>query len=118
MRELLGGYSAEEALQLRITDQVYAVPKERDRLLEVLRRNGRIEGWETSFRRRDGSTVPVRISGYLSGGKRKVGGFLALRGRHDRQTTLEQQVRQVQKLEAVADWRRDGPRFQQYSSSH
>jgi len=101
MRELLGGYSAEEALQLRITDQVYAVPKERDRLLEVLRRNGRIEGWETSFRRRDGSTVPVRISGYLSGGNGKSEVFSPYVEDMTRQTTLEQQVRQVQKLEAV-----------------
>ena len=101
MRELLGGYSAEEALQLRITDQVYAVPKERDRLLEVLRRNGRIEGWETSFRRRDGSTVPVRISGYLSGGNGKPEVFSPYVEDMTRQTTLEQQVRQVQKLEAV-----------------
>jgi PAS domain S-box-containing protein len=101
MRELLGGYSVEEARQLSIADQIYAVPKERDRLLEVLRRNGSIEGWETSLRRHDGSTVPVRISGWLSGGNGQPEVFSSYVEDMTRQTTLEQQVRQVQKLEAV-----------------
>ncbi len=101
MRNMLGGYGLEDALQLKISTQVYADPKERDRLLEVLHRNGRIEGWETSLRRRDGSTVPVRISGRLSGGNGKPEIFSPYVEDMTRQTTLEQQVRQVQKLEAV-----------------
>ncbi len=101
MRELLGGYSVEEAMQLSTAKQIYAIPKERDRLLEVLRRNGKIEGWETSLRRRDGSTVPVRISGWLSGGNGKPEIFSPYVEDMTRQNTLEQQVRQVQKLEAV-----------------
>jgi PAS domain S-box-containing protein len=101
MRDLLGGYSLEEALQLNISSQVYADGKDRDRLLEVLRRNGRIEGWETSLRRRDGSTVPVRISGWLSGGNGTPEIFSPYVEDMTRQNTLEQQVRQVQKLEAV-----------------
>jgi PAS domain S-box-containing protein len=101
MRDLLGGYSLEEALQLKIGGQVCADPKEHNRLLEVLRRNGRIEGWETSLRRRDGSTVPVRISGWLSGGDGKPEVFSPYIEDMTRQNTLEQQVRQVQKLEAV-----------------
>src|SRR5208282_6734992 len=44
--QMLGGYSLDEALQLSVS-QIYADPKERDRLLEVLRRSGQIQGWET-----------------------------------------------------------------------
>ncbi len=101
MRELLGGYSLEEALRLRIAEQIYAVPKERERLLDVLRRNGKVEGWETTLRKRDGSTVPVRISGWLRGGNGKPEIFSPYVEDMTRQNTLERQVRQVQKLEAV-----------------
>ena len=100
MRDMLGGYGQEEALQLKVTD-TYADPRERDRLLEVLRRNSRIEGWETTLRRRDGTTVPVRISGWLSGGNGTPEVFSPYVEDMTRQSSLEQQVRQVQKLEAV-----------------
>ena len=101
LRNMLGGYSVEEALQLDIDRQIYADPKERHKMLEVLRRNRRIEGWETSLRKRDGSTVPVRISGWLSGGDGQPEIFCPYVEDMTQQSTLEQQVRQVQKLEAV-----------------
>jgi two-component system cell cycle sensor histidine kinase/response regulator CckA len=102
LRKMLGDYSVEEALQLNISEQVYADPKDRDRLIEVLRRSGRIQGWETTFRGRDGSLVPVRITGSLSGGEDGTPEvFSAYVEDMTQQSALEQQVRQVQKLEAV-----------------
>ena len=100
-REMLGGYSVEEALQLRISKQVWADPKGRDRMIEILRRNFRIKGFETTFQRRDGSPMPVRISGSMI---RDVDGTEHFDGYVEDmtlQSELEQQVRQVQKLEAV-----------------
>jgi two-component system cell cycle sensor histidine kinase/response regulator CckA len=100
--KMLGGYSVEEALQLNISKQVYADPKDRDRLVEVLRRSGRIQGWETTFRSRDGSLVPVRITGSLSRGEDgRPEVFSAYVEDMTQQSSLERQVRQVQKLEAV-----------------
>ncbi len=101
LREILGGYTLEEALQLEIARQVYADPKDRDRLMEVLLRNRKIEGWEVSLRRRDGSTVPVRMTGSLVKGDRDEEIFHAYIEDMTQQSSLEQQVRQVQKLEAV-----------------
>ena len=101
LRNILGGYSFEEALQLNISQQVYADPKDRDRLMEVLLRNRKIEGWEVSLRRRDGATVPVRVTGSLVKGDRDEEIFLAYVEDMTQQSALEQQVRQVQKLEAV-----------------
>ena len=102
LREMLGGYSLQEALQLKISKQVWTDSKERDRLIEILRRNFTIKGFETSFRRRDGSTVRVRISGSLiqdpENGAEHFQGYVE---DMTQQSTLEQQVRQVQKLEAV-----------------
>jgi len=101
LRNMLGGYTLEEALQLNIAQQVYAEPKERDRLLEVLRRARKIEGWEITLRRRDGQTVPVRITGSLGKNDGEDEVFYAYIEDMTQQSTLEQQVRQVQKLEAV-----------------
>jgi PAS domain S-box-containing protein len=101
LRKMLGGYSQEEALQLNLREQIYADPKHRDKLLEVLQRGGRIEGWETTLRRRDGSLFPVRVTGLLSGGNGAPKVFSAYVEDLTQQSALEQQVRQVQKLEAV-----------------
>jgi PAS domain S-box-containing protein len=101
LREMLGGYSLEEALRLKVSSQVWADPKDRGRMTEILRRNFTIKGFETNFRRRDGSTIPVRISGSLI---RDADGTEHFEGYVEditQQSTLEQQVRQVQKLEAV-----------------
>jgi PAS domain S-box-containing protein len=102
MLRILGGYRLAEALGLKISTQVYAEPKERDRLIEVLRRNARVQGQEVSLLHRDGSTVPVRISGSLTRETHtKMEYFTDYVEDMTQQSALEQQVRQVQKLEAV-----------------
>jgi len=101
LREMLGGYTLEEALKLEIPTQVWADANERGRMIEILRRTSKIRGFETTFRRRDGSSMPVRISGSLvrdSDGTEHFEGYVE---DMTQQNTLEQQVRQVQKLEAV-----------------
>ncbi len=99
--EMLGGYSLEESRQLVISKQIYADPKERDRVLEVLQRSGQVQGWETTFRRRDGSLIPVRVSIAKRSSDGAPRGFSSYVEDMTQQTRLEQQVRQVQKLEAV-----------------
>ena len=99
--DLLGGYSPQEAKDLHIATQIYADPRERERLLEVVRRSGKIKGWETSFRRRNGTLVPVRITGLLNREGSGSGLLSAYVEDLTQQSALEQQVRQVQKLEAV-----------------
>ncbi len=98
--QMLGGYNLDEALQLSVS-QIYADPKERDRLLEVLQRSGQVQAWETSLRRRNGTLVPVRISGSTTGGNGTPQLFSSYIEDMTQQAKLEQQVRQVQKLEAV-----------------
>jgi PAS domain S-box-containing protein len=98
---ILGGYTQDEALQLNITEQVCADRKERDKMLEVLRRNRKVDAWEMGLRRRDGGIVPVRVTGTLSGGNGAPELFHGYIEDMTQQSALEQQVRQVQKLEAV-----------------
>src|SRR5271165_1026386 len=101
LREMLGGYSLEEALQLSNSKQVWADPKDRGRMIEILRRNFTIKGFETNFRRRDGGTIPVRISGSLLQDAEGAEHFEGYVEDMTQQSALEQQVRQAQKLEAV-----------------
>ncbi len=103
MLKILGGYSIDEAMGLKISTQIYSDPKERGRLIEVLRRTPRIQGYEVSLVRRDGSTVPVRISGSVTRNvQTNMEYFAGYIEDMTQQSVLEQQVRQVQKLEAVA----------------
>ena len=66
MLKILGGYSLDEAMRLKLSTQLYADSKDRGRLIEILRRNTTVQGYELSLLRRDGSTVPVRMSGTLA----------------------------------------------------
>jgi len=101
LREMLGGYTIEEWVRLKMSKDVWADPKDRGRMIEILRRNLHIKGFETNFLRRDGSTVRVRLSGVLiedAGGNEYFQGYVE---DMTEQSTLEQQVRQAQRLEAV-----------------
>ena len=101
LREMLGGYSLQEALQRNIMQQVWADARDRGRMIEILRLNSTIKGFETTFRRRDGSTIPVRISGSLLQDAEGAEHFEGYVEDMTQQSALEQQVRQAQKLEAV-----------------
>ena len=99
--QMLGGYSVDEAQQLSISRQIYADPKERERLLDVLWRSGQVQGWETNLRTRNGALLPVRITACITvdqDGTQVCSSYIE---DMTQQTRLEQQVRQVQKLEAV-----------------
>jgi len=101
LREMLGGYSLDEWLRLRMSKDVWADPKDRGRMMEILRRTHRIKGFETNFLRRDGSTIRVRLSGVLSEDAEGVEHFEGYVEDMTEQSGLEQQVRQAQRLEAV-----------------
>ena len=102
MLKILGGYTFDEAKRLKISAQVYSDPKGRGRMIEVLRRNVTIQGYEISLLRRDGNSVPVRISGSVArDAQTGVEYFAGYIEDMTQQSALEQQVRQVQKLEAV-----------------
>jgi PAS domain S-box-containing protein len=103
MLKILGGYRLDEAMGLKISTQVYSDPRDRGRLMEILRRNATVQGYELNLLRRDGSTVPLRISGSLASDPHSNAEyFTGYVEDMTQQSALEQQVRQVQKLEAVA----------------
>ncbi len=102
LANMLGGYSHDEMLALRISTQLYSEPGDRKRMMELLRRNRRLNAFESTFLRKDGASIRIRAWGVLKGNPEDEPDLLDIYIEDiTEHSTLEQQVRQVQKLEAV-----------------
>ena len=64
------GYESPEQMTQEVTDiasQLYADLEERSKIAQLLSANGSVEGKEVKFRRRDGSTLWVRMNAHVVG---------------------------------------------------
>jgi two-component system cell cycle sensor histidine kinase/response regulator CckA len=95
------GYTEQELLNLSLATQVYANPDERAQFNELLRRTRRLQGHELTFLRKDGRPIRLRVSAVLTSQNGKSEQVEAYIEDLTEQSALEQQIRAVQKLEAV-----------------
>jgi PAS domain S-box-containing protein len=99
---MLGYGSAEEVLLLDPEKDVFAQPEEHSRLIEEFRRTGRLDGIEVKWKRKDGSSITVRISGRaVSSADEPADVLEAIAEDVTDRRALEDQFRQAQKMEAV-----------------
>jgi PAS domain S-box-containing protein len=99
---MLGYSSALEVLALDPQKDVFVVPAEYNHLVDEFRRNGRMDGFEVRWRRKDGATITVRISGRaVAGGDEPSDVLEAIAEDITERRVLEDQFRQSQKMEAV-----------------
>ena len=99
---MLGYESAEEILLLDPENEVFAHAEEHTRLIEEFRRTGRLDGIEVKWKRKDGSSVTVRISGRaVSSADEPADVLEAIAEDVTDRRVLEDQFRQAQKMEAV-----------------
>jgi PAS domain S-box-containing protein len=99
---MLGYDSALEVLALDPALDVFLDPGEYSRLLEVFRRSGRMDGFEARWKRKDGATIMVRISGRAVATEDQPADVLeAIAEDITERRLLEDQFRQSQKMEAV-----------------
>ena len=99
---MLGYDSAEEVLLLDPTKDVFAHTEEHTRLIEEFRRTGRLDGIEVKWKRNDGKTITVRISGRaVSSADEPADALEAIAEDVTDRRVLEDQFRQAQKMEAV-----------------
>jgi two-component system, cell cycle sensor histidine kinase and response regulator CckA len=99
---MLGYTSAEEVLLLDPEKHVFANPEEQHRLFDQFRDTGRLEGMDVKWKRRDGSTITVRISGRAVASEDEPADVLeAIAEDVTERRALEEQFRQAQKMEAV-----------------
>ncbi len=99
---MLGDYTREEMLALKISTELYAESNNRERMLELLRRARHLSAFESTFLRKDGTPLHIRAWGVPRGSLEEEPDLLdAYIEDITEQSSLEQQIRQVQKLEAV-----------------
>jgi len=99
---MLGYGSAEEVLTLDPEKEIFAKPEEHKRLIEEFRCTGRLDGLEVKWKRKDGNTVTVRISGRaVSSADEPADVLEAIAEDVTDRRALEDQFRQAQKMEAV-----------------
>jgi two-component system, cell cycle sensor histidine kinase and response regulator CckA len=99
------GYDSGEALVAdspKLRDEVYVDPGDRERIVSELSSHGIVQGVEVRWRRKDGETVWVRIAGVVQETENGSGGeFLAFVRDITRERSLEDQLAQSQKMEAL-----------------
>ena len=96
------GYSEAELLAMSLSQQLYATAPNRLEMIELLKRDRKLQAQETVLQRKDGSQIRVRANAFLTpdenGDLDRVEAYIE---DLTEQSALEQQVRAVQKLEAV-----------------
>jgi two-component system, cell cycle sensor histidine kinase and response regulator CckA len=99
---MLGYSSAEEVLLLDPETDIFAHSEEHTRLIDEFRRTGRLDGIEVKWKRKDGSSITVRISGRaVSSADEPADVLEAIAEDVTDRRALEDQFRQAQKMEAV-----------------
>jgi PAS domain S-box-containing protein len=96
------GYSEGELLNLSLSRELYSGAPNRSELIDLLKRERKLVAQETALQRKDGSQIRVRVTAYLGA---DADGEMDLVEAYiedlTEQSALEQQIRSVQKLEAV-----------------
>jgi two-component system NtrC family sensor kinase len=63
--DMLGYESKEEFLNIDITKDLYVSPDDRSKFREMIERDGRVTDYEVDFKRKDGSTIPILLTGHV-----------------------------------------------------
>ncbi len=62
--DMLGYESKEEFLNIDLPQDLYRRPEDRDTFKEMMERDGRVIDYEVEFKRKDGSTIPILLTGH------------------------------------------------------
>ncbi len=63
--DMLGYESKEEFLNIDITKDLYVSPEDRSKFREMIERDRRVTDYEVDFKRKDGSTIPILLTGHV-----------------------------------------------------
>jgi len=62
--DMLGYDSKEEFLNIDLPKDLYVRPEDRRTFQEMMERDGRVIDYEVNFKRKDGSTIPISLTGH------------------------------------------------------
>jgi len=99
---MLGYGSKDELLAKNLNRDIYEEPHTRASILEKYGPGGRVDGEEVKWRRKDGKSIAVRLSGRaVPGVNGSIRYFEVIAEDVTERRSLEAQLRQAQKMEAV-----------------
>ncbi|MGB7846421.1 MAG: PAS domain S-box protein [Candidatus Acidiferrum sp.] len=99
---MLGYGSREELLKQNLDRDIYQDPADRKAILDKYEPGGRVDGVEAKWRRRDGKSITVRMSGgAVRGENGSFSHFEVIVEDVTERRSLEDQLRQAQKMEVV-----------------
>jgi PAS domain S-box-containing protein len=62
--DMLGYDSKKEFLSIDLPTDLYVIPEDRRTFQEMMERDGRVIDYEVEFKRKDGSTIPISLTGH------------------------------------------------------
>ncbi len=94
--DMLGYDNKEEFLNIDIAKDLYVRPQERQKFKEMIERDGRVINYEVEFKRKDGGTVPVLLTGHVRYDQQgNVIGYEGLNLDITRRKLMERQLREA-----------------------
>jgi two-component system NtrC family sensor kinase len=94
--DMLGYKRKAEFLDIDITKDLYVRPEDRQKFREMIEREGRVIDYEVEFKRKDGSTVPVLLTGHTRyDQKGNILGYEGLNVDISRRKLMEKQLKEA-----------------------
>jgi two-component system NtrC family sensor kinase len=94
--DMLGYEDKDEFLSIDIANELYVRPEERQKFKKMIERDGRVIDYEVEFKRKDGSTVPVLLTGHVRYDQQgNVIGYEGLNLDITRRKLMERQIKEA-----------------------
>jgi len=93
--DMLGYSNREEFLQIDIAQDLYLRPEDRQRFVEIIERDGRVIDLEVEFKKRDGTPLPVLLTGH--GRYDEKGNVIGYEGINIDQTQRKRMEKEIRK---------------------
>ena len=94
--DMLGYETKEEFLNIDIAKNLYVRPEDRQKFQEMIERNGKVIDYEVEFKRKDGSIIPVLLTGHARyDHKGNVIGYEGLNVDISQRKLMEKEIREA-----------------------